>query len=122
MLYESTRILLRSIVQCLARNDDIAWDDQIESGRECLYEVHQMTRAPSLLDKTAYHGWSANIPDLGILHRAIPHVKEMVTAIQRKDQAAALRSGKAALAEMNGANLSLPARAVESPPLTQERL
>jgi len=32
--------------------------------------------------------------------RAIPHAKAMVSAIRRKDQATALESGKAALAEM----------------------
>ncbi|MFB3829180.1 MAG: hypothetical protein ACE15B_20605 [Bryobacteraceae bacterium] len=32
--------------------------------------------------------------------RAIPHVKSMARAIRRRDQAAAVSSGKAALAEM----------------------
>ena len=32
--------------------------------------------------------------------RAIPHVKVMVSAIRRKDQATAIQSGRAALAEM----------------------
>jgi hypothetical protein len=35
------------------------------------------------------------------LNRAIPHVRTMVIAIRHKDQARALESGKAALAEMN---------------------
>jgi hypothetical protein len=37
MFYESTRTLSQSIVQCLARIDEVAWDDQIESGGECPY-------------------------------------------------------------------------------------
>lgn len=111
---------MRSIVQCLAGNDEVAWDDQIESGRECLYEMHQMTRAPSLLDESSYHRWPANIPDLGKLHRAMPHVKEMVTAIQHRDQTTALHSGKAALAEMNGTSLSMSARVIELRPATKE--
>lgn len=119
MMYESTRTLLRSIVQSLTGTDDVAWDDQIESGRECLYEMHQMTRALTLLDKTVYHGWAANIPDLGKLQRAIPHVKEMVAAIQHRDQATARHTGKAALAEMNGASLSRTDRAIEPPRATR---
>ena len=119
MMYESTRALLRSIVQSLTGTGDVAWDDQIESGRECLYEMHQMTRGLTLLDKTAYNGLAANIPDLGKLQRAIPHVKEMVAAIQHRDHATALRNGKAALAEMNGTGLSKTCHVVEPTPATK---
>jgi hypothetical protein len=120
MMYESTRALLRSIVQSLT-GSDVAWDDQIESGRECLYEMHQMTRALTLLDKTAHHRWAANIPDLGKLQRAIPHVKEMVAAIQHRDQATALHTGRAALSEMNGMSLSKTDHAIELTPASKGR-
>jgi hypothetical protein len=40
------------------------------------------------------------------LTKAIPHVRMMVIAIRHKDQARALESGKAALAEMNGTSAS----------------
>ncbi len=112
MMYESTRALLRSIVQSLT-GSDVAWDDQIEAGRECVYEMHQMTRALTFLGKTAYHRWAADIPDSGKLQRAIPHIKEMVVAIQHRDQAAALYAGKVALAEMNGTSRSKTHRATD---------
>lgn len=113
MMYESTRTLLQRIVQSLAVTDDIAWDDQIESGRECLYEMHQMTRVLTLPDKTAYHRWAASIPDLGKLQKAIPHVKEMVAAIQQRDQPTALHTGKAALAKMNETSFSRTGLAIK---------
>src|SRR5690348_4716609 len=118
MMYESTRALLRSIVQSLT-GSEVAWDDEIESGRECLYEMHQMTRALTFLGKPAYHRWAADIPDLGKLQRAIPHVKEMVVAIQHRDQATALCTGKAALAEMNGTTRSKTDRAIDMSPATK---
>jgi len=44
MLQESTKGLLIKIVQLLEITDEVGWDDQIEFGKECLYEMHQMTR------------------------------------------------------------------------------
>jgi len=43
MLYESTKTLLGSILRSLEAGDPTTWDDQIESGNECLYEMHQMS-------------------------------------------------------------------------------
>jgi hypothetical protein len=102
MLRESTRGLLSEIVRLLEITGEVDWDDQGQSARECLYEMHQMTR-PSF---QAYRvestdaKWPSHPPASGRLNRALPHVKAMVSAIRRKDRAAALISGKAALAEM----------------------
>lgn len=78
----------------------VQWDSQAELGRECLYEMHQMTRPQ-------YKGWrgdakgtSNGVSEFVKATRAIPFVKSMVSAIRRKDQATALISGRAALAEM----------------------
>jgi hypothetical protein len=89
LLYNSTKVLLQSIVQSLESGDTAEWDDQIESLKSCLYEMHQMSR-PS-------HGYQ---PVSQRLNQAVPHVKSMLSAIRRKDQASALNSGKAALAVM----------------------
>ena len=101
MLYESTRVILRGILRSLQSADKVGWDDQVEAGGECLYEMHQMARP-------LYHGYRTDAVNRGPafvpVHqraaRAIPHVKSMVRAIRRKDQAAAAESGRAALAEM----------------------
>lgn len=104
MLYDSTKSLLQSILWSLETGDETRWDDQTESGNECLYEMHQMSEplykayrsdklnANSLVQST--------LPDK--LSRAMPHVRTMVIAIRHKDQPRALESGKTALAEMNG--------------------
>lgn len=101
MLYDSTKVLLRDILLSLETAGQIVWDDQIELAGECSYEMHQMARP-------LYQGYRTDpvkkIPVLVTVSeraaRAIPHVKSMARAIRRKDQVAALQSGKAALGEM----------------------
>ena len=108
MLYDSTKSLLQGILQSLETGDPARWDDQTESGNECLYEMHQMSKplykayrsdsykADSLMQSTLHDK----------LNRAMPHVRMMVIAIRHKDQTRALESGKTALAEMNGGRVT----------------
>lgn len=102
MLYDSTKSLLQGILRSLETPENVGWDDHIESGKQCLYEMHQMSRP--LYKGYRTEGPNAKAPGLipvsTKVTRAIPHVKSMVHAIRRKDQATALESGKAALAEM----------------------
>lgn len=101
MLYDSTKVLLRGILLSLQSAGKIGWDDQVESAGECSYEMHQMARP-------RYQGYRTDpvnkrpelVPVSERAARAIPHVKSMVRAIRRKDQVAAVESGRAALAEM----------------------
>lgn len=77
------------------------WDDHVESGGECLYEMHQMARPLYKGYRTdALNRTPTLVPVYERAARAIPHVKSMVKAIRRKDQAAAVESGSAALAEL----------------------
>jgi hypothetical protein len=102
MLQDSTKALLMNLIQLLESAAEADWYDLIEFGKECLYEMHQMTR-PSFRaykrDGVAAK-FPSNWPDSAKLNRAMPHVKAMVKAIRGRDQAAALVNGKAALAEM----------------------
>ena len=101
MLYDSTKVLLRSMLSSLQGAGAIRWEDQVELAAECSYEVHQMARP-------MYRGYRTDSVNKSVLlvpvsekaARAIPHVKLMVRAIRRQDQPAAVQSGKAALAEM----------------------
>ena len=90
MLYISTKILLRTIIQSL--ESEGGSDDQIESGKECLYEMYQMSRpgVASSVDTRA-------VQKVG---RAIPHVKLMLGSIRRGDRGTALERGRAAIAEL----------------------
>ena len=115
MLFESTRILLRSIVQSMEKGDLATWDDHLESGIQCLYELHQMSRPASKaykIDSKSQGG--GPVSDRAI--QAIPHVKVMVGAIRRRDQSAAVQAGMAAVGEMNGNPVPKP-RPVEPPPV-----
>ncbi len=102
MLHESTKSLLIKIVQSLETTKEVAWDDQIEFGNECLYEMHQMTRPAfrAYRIESSDSKWPTHVPDSAKLNRALPHIKAMVSAIRRRDQSMALESGKAALAAM----------------------
>jgi hypothetical protein len=101
MLYDSTKVLLRSILVSLQSSEKVRWEDQIELAGECSYEMHQMARP-------LYRGYTTDpvkkAPVLVMVSeraaKAIPHVKSMVRAIRRKDQVAAVESGRAALAEL----------------------
>lgn len=103
MLCDSTKNLLQSIIQSLLTQNQDGWDDQVESGKQCLYEMHQMTKPSYRAYKTSsLDKWPARIPDGADLSRAMPHVKAMVSAINRRDRTTAIESGRAAVAEMNG--------------------
>jgi hypothetical protein len=101
MLYDSTKVLLRGILVSLQNGEKVRWEDQIELASECSYEMHQMARP-------LYRGYTTDpvkkAPVLVMVSeraaKAIPHVKSMVRAIRRKDQLAAVESGRAALAEL----------------------
>jgi len=101
MLYDSTKVLLRDILMALETASKIRWEDQMELAGECSYEMHQMARP-------LYQGYRTDrantapllVPVFERATRAIPHVKSMARAIRRRDQMAALQSGRAALAEM----------------------
>lgn len=101
MLYDSTKVLLRGILWSLQTTEKVGWEDQAESGSACLYEIHQMARPKYQAYRTdASSKGTLIVPVYERAARAIPHVKSMVRAIRRKDQAAAVQSGSAALAEM----------------------
>jgi hypothetical protein len=104
MLYDSTKSLLYSILRALEVVDDTGWDDQTESGNSCLYEMPQTAGSldeASKSERLNHHlHWQCNLPTS--LIPAISLVRTMVTAIRHKDQARAVKSGKAALAVMNG--------------------
>jgi hypothetical protein len=102
MVYDSTKTLLCSIIQSLATADEAAWDDRLELGRACIYEISQMSRQsyqPCRKD-SANTQWPSHLPDSEKGIQAMPHVKLMVSAIRHRDQATALESAKAALAAM----------------------
>jgi len=101
MLYDSTKVLLRGLVKSLESGGPVLWEDHVEWGGECLYEIHQMARP-------LYQGYRTDpsqrtavlVPVYERASRAIPHLKCMVRAVRSKNQAVALASVKAALAEM----------------------
>jgi len=104
MLYDSTKNVLQSILRSLETTDPNRWDDQTESGKDCLYEMHQMSGSlytPFKSDRQNANSLAQSQLPVR-LTRAIPHAKMMLIAIRHKDRIGAVESGKAALAEMNG--------------------
>ena len=102
MVYDSTKTLLRSIIRSLETADEAAWDDRLELGNECIYEMSQMTRQfyqPFRKDSPGTQ-WPSHLPDSKRAIEAMPYVKAMVSAIRHRDQTTALERAKAALAAM----------------------
>jgi len=103
MVYDSTKALLRSIIRSLETSDETAWDDRLELGKECLFELSQMTREsyqPCRKDTPSGQWWPSHIPDSKKAIEAMPHAKAMMSAIRHRDRATALESAKAAFAAM----------------------
>ena len=100
MVYDSTKSLLGSIIRSLETADEAAWDDRLELGGECLYEMSQMTRYQPCRRDPADPQWSRNIPDCEKARRAMQQIKLMMTAIRHRDQTTALENARAALAAM----------------------
>lgn len=96
MLFESTTLLLRSIVHSLEGGDETKWDDHLDYGNQCIYELFQMSRP----ERRKYQGHVATVFDRA--SRAIPHVKLMNRAIRQRHRAEAIEYGRAAISEMNG--------------------
>ncbi|HLK62391.1 MAG TPA: hypothetical protein VKU19_03070 [Bryobacteraceae bacterium] len=109
MLFESTTILLRSIVHSLEGSSETGWDDRLEAGNQCLYELHQLARSSARNYKADSKAkFPAVAPAFERAIRAIPHVKSMMRSIRGKDHGAAIESGKAAIGEMEGIKAVLP--------------
>jgi hypothetical protein len=97
MVYASTKTLLIKIVQSLDEPGEVVWEDQIESGNDCLFELHQMTRPSVKADQVNLMSPTKRRVDVNV---ALVHAKAMVRAIRRKDRAGALTSGRAAIDAM----------------------
>jgi hypothetical protein len=120
MLFESTTILLRSIVQSLENSVDAGWDDQLESGNQCLYELHQLARSSARTYKSSNAKFPVVTPAFERAIRAIPHVKSMMRSIRSKDQEAAVESGRAAIASMNGTAAAHAVSPIEPKPASTQ--
>ena len=122
MLFESTTILLRSIVHSLEDSVEHGWDDHLQSGNQCLYELHQLARpTPDTRIADSKSSFPTVIPTFERAVRTIPNVNLMMGAIRRKDLHAALESGRAAIDTMNGSKAALPLdeRTAETQPVTK---
>jgi hypothetical protein len=122
MLFESTTLLLRSVVNSLDSQGETAWEDHLEYGRQCLYELAQMSRSSSRAYKAGdpnpkFH--AAVVPAFERAARTIPHVKLMNAALRKKDRLGALQNGRTAVAEMDGKVTSTPIAA--TPPASSSK-
>ncbi len=102
MLFESTSLLLQGIVHSLEGDGVDNWDDHLEYGNQCIYELFQMSRP----DRQKYGGHVATVFQRA--SRAIPHVRLMNRAIRQRDRATAIECGRVAISEMNGMEHSMP--------------
>ena len=110
MLFESTSVLLRNMVLELENGGRSNWDDYLETGRQCIYELHQMSRASARTYKTESNPrFHTVLPASERAVRAIPYAKAMNVAIRQQNRPAAVEAGRAALSEINGTPQVKPA-------------
>lgn len=112
MIFESTAILLRNIVHSLQTENETEWQDHLEFGNQCVYELYQMSRTTGRLNPSSRVLSTAFERAV----RAIPHVKAMNRAIRQQDRQAAIESGRAAIAEMDGMVRRTAVHAAEAVP------
>src|SRR5689334_660508 len=87
MLYDSTVILLRCIVQRLETNGEPGWDDCLQSGNQCLFELHQMSASATRTQEGKPNSRFRVVnPAFERATRAIPDVKAMMRAVRRRDK------------------------------------
>jgi hypothetical protein len=93
MLDEGVKRTLQGTVEWLQKESDAEswWQAQIDQSEMCLSEMERMTD-PRSQSKVA--------ADVMPVIRAIPQVREMLSAMRDRDRATALEHGKAALAAM----------------------
>jgi hypothetical protein len=96
MLFESTTVLLRSIIASLEGDHEAQWEEHVECGNQCIYELFQMSRP----ERRKYDGHVATV--FKRASRAIPHVRLMNRAIRQRDRDTAIKCGRAAVSEMYG--------------------
>jgi hypothetical protein len=109
MLFESTTLLLRSIIQSLETREEAPWDDHVEAGKQCVYELFQMSRPSNGTYRTETNPrFHTVVPASERAVRAIPHVKSMNVAIRNEDREAAIEHGRLAIAEMTGTAVIAP--------------
>ena len=108
-MFESTALLLRDLVHSLEQNDHPEWDERLETGRQCAYELFQMARSSILTYSTDPNSKLHRVILVAErANRAIPFVKLMNLAIRNIDRLAAIESGRAAIVEMNRLSVPFP--------------
>jgi hypothetical protein len=104
MLNQAVEDTLQRTVDWLQRNNDAQswWDAHTDHAEMCLFEMVRMSQP--VPDPTKGSGERFALQPQGQNQlRAVPHVRNMVAAMRKRDRAAALKSGQEALAEMKPA-------------------
>ena len=106
MMYNNLEYLLPNVIEWLegtvqaGSNDGAGWGDQIGTVKECLYEMGKMAQPKPRPDQTGSFAEELPIenPFAENLNGAMPEVRAMLQAMQKRDRAAAIKCGKASVA------------------------
>jgi hypothetical protein len=101
MWYDGTKDLLKNIVEWLEGSDESDWEGQTAFAVECISDMRRMAQPIRRNDKpVSFAEEMFESPVAGKLSKAIPHAEAMLRSMRSRNRAAALQSGKAALAAM----------------------
>lgn len=104
MLQEAVVDTLQRTVDWLLKENDAQswWNAHTDHAEICLSEMVRMSQPVSDPTKGSSGRFAFDPLRQNVL-QAVPHVRNMVAAMRKRDRAAALKSGRAALAEMKTA-------------------
>jgi hypothetical protein len=89
---------LKNVLEWLDGSDHAGWDRQIELGEECRSQMERLARPKYSGPRKGTHTFGPERnPDAGKLNRAIPHVRDMLSAMRYRNRAAALEHGRAVM-------------------------
>lgn len=98
--YRRTRTQLEGVVRWLEDGDVKGWDVQTQIAEQCVADIAKMSRPLPTSKGKGFAPSPAHSPVAAKMVAAKPHAKAMLNAMRERRRAAALKSGKEALAEM----------------------
>ena len=100
IMYADSKAALENILKWLEQTDDAEWEHQVEVAEACRSDMERMARPDYRRGHGSAFQGPQHDPNAPKLNKAIPHVRAMLTAMQKRDRVAALEHGKLALAVM----------------------
>ena len=101
-MYSGIKADIESVFQWLRGSDEIQWEAQIVTLSDAISDAGLMALPRTRPDKTGTGSQepATVLPGTREIGTALPYLRAMLAAVQRRNRAAALQSGRAALSSL----------------------